>query len=226
LTELRNEQGQTLEEFLSDYDPCQYERPSVTVDMVLITYEGDALLIQRRNHPSIGHWAVPGGFADMNETLDTAAKRELWEETGLEHIALTPLGMYGEPTRDPRLRIFTCAFLARSHRAELHYHAGDDAADAKLFAIHIGQPVRKPVPPRAERKHLITLPATATGAPLSADCSEYEIRLTCDGIELGVRCGIDDNGTSILLGGIEGLGSLAGDHGLILFDALRTCGMI
>lgn len=208
------------------YDPGRYERPSVTVDVVLITYEGEMLLIQRKNHPSIGHWAVPGGFADMAESLDTAAKRELQEETGLKHIALTPLGMYGEPTRDPRMRIFTCAFMARAHRAELQYHAGDDAADAQLFSISVSSSARKPIPPRTERKYAITLPATATGTPLSPYCNEYEIRLHRADIVLGVRCGIDDNGTSVLLGDIDGLGSIAGDHGLILFDALRACGMI
>jgi 8-oxo-dGTP diphosphatase len=93
---MRNKDGLTEKEFLERYDPSKFERPSVTVDMLIFTVlSKDAednrrlpdkdlyvLMIKRRDHPCIGRWALPGGFVNMNENLDEAAQRELKEETG------------------------------------------------------------------------------------------------------------------------------------------------
>ena len=97
--ELKNEDGLTEKEFLAQYRPGNYERPSVTVDMLIFAVDPEAededpelLLIRRRNHPCIGQWAMPGGFVNMDESLEEAAARELEEETGitgrvLRHLA-------------------------------------------------------------------------------------------------------------------------------------------
>ena len=81
-----NEEGKSLEEFLEEYDASLYKNPSSTVDTAVFTYKEDSdrlkiLLIKRRNHPSIGQWAIPGGFVDFNEDIDDTARRELEEET-------------------------------------------------------------------------------------------------------------------------------------------------
>ena len=88
--ELKNEDGLTEKEFLAQYRPGNYERPSVTVDMLIFAVDPEAededpelLLIRRRNHPCIGQWAMPGGFVNMDESLEEAAARELEEETGI-----------------------------------------------------------------------------------------------------------------------------------------------
>ena len=82
----KNEAGQNLEEFLELYDPRKYETPSNTTDAVIFAYEGEScdsidglkvLLVKRSNYPSIGYWALPGGFANMRENLDETARREL-----------------------------------------------------------------------------------------------------------------------------------------------------
>ena len=75
--ELRNAKGQTLQEFLADYDENRYRRPSNTVDMVLMTvHEGQLklLLIRRKDHPFIGQWALPGGFINFDEDMETAVQ--------------------------------------------------------------------------------------------------------------------------------------------------------
>ena len=85
---LVDENGLTEEEFLSQYQPRDYERPSVTVDMLIFAVDKSGenkrlLLIKRKNHPYLGCWALPGGFVEMKESLREAAARELEEETGV-----------------------------------------------------------------------------------------------------------------------------------------------
>lgn len=136
---LLNEKGETLEEFLKNYDPAKYERPSVTVDMAVFTILEEklaVLLIKRKNHPFIGSWALPGGFVNMEEDIDAAARRELMEETGVT-VSLFQLKAYGGVDRDPRTRVITIAYLALAKEGMLLPKADDDAADAKLFTISI-----------------------------------------------------------------------------------------
>ena len=91
MEKLRNADGLTEEEFLAQYKPSDYERPSVTVDMVVLAMSKSLdrlkiLLIKRKNHPYIGQWALPGGFMNPNESGHQAAQRELFEETGIKNV--------------------------------------------------------------------------------------------------------------------------------------------
>lgn len=127
----------------------RYARPSVTVDLAIFTVlEGhlQLLLIERAEEPFAGAWALPGGFVrvgdafeDRGEDLETAARRELVEETGLElHDAwLEQVGAFGHPDRDPRMRIISVAHGALVPPALApRIGAGSDAADARWFAAH------------------------------------------------------------------------------------------
>lgn len=107
-----------------------YPRPSLTVDLVLITTEKSprVLLIQRRDEPFAGFWAFPGGFVEENEPLETAARRELREEAQIEVESLEQLETYGDPGRDPRGWTVSVAFLGRVNARKLKPKAGDDAA--------------------------------------------------------------------------------------------------
>ncbi|WP_308113912.1 NUDIX hydrolase [Kineosporia corallincola] len=102
-------------ESLEDYDPAKYPPIAVTVDIVLLTIRDDslaALLIRRGGEPFKGCYALPGGFVQPDETLAAAAARELEEETGARGMHLEQLGTYGDPGRDPRMRVVSVAYLA------------------------------------------------------------------------------------------------------------------
>jgi 8-oxo-dGTP diphosphatase len=138
-----NQQGQDLESFLANYDPTKYQNPSNTVDTLVFTYKEEngeikichLLLIQRGNHPSIGWWALPGGFVEYREDLDQAAKRELKEETGIDQVDVMQLKTYGAYDRDPRTRIITTAYVALVPEGSVRATAADDAADSGWFTI-------------------------------------------------------------------------------------------
>ncbi|MDW8100201.1 MAG: NUDIX domain-containing protein [Anaerolineae bacterium] len=95
------------------------------------------LLIRRRHWPYEGHWALPGGFIEITETLEQAARRELAEETGLVEIPLEPIQPFDAPNRDPRQRVITMAFLAVlcEQEANAALRAGDDASDIRWWPM-------------------------------------------------------------------------------------------
>lgn len=126
-----DENGLTEEEFIKQYDASKFERPSVTVDIIIFN-KSRVLLIKRKRHPSLGKLAFPGGFLDPNEDVYTAAYRELREETGLRAVRLRQLGVQSAPNRDPRTRIVTVPFLC-DIADESELCAGDDAASANWY---------------------------------------------------------------------------------------------
>lgn len=139
----RDSTGKDLQAFLEEYDPAKYLNPCNTVDTLVFTYKVEngkkqihrLLLIKRGNHPSIGWWALPGGFVDYRENLDEAALRELQEETGIQDIEVEQLKTYGAYDRDPRARIITTAYVTLVPEGVLRAEAGDDAKDAGWFCI-------------------------------------------------------------------------------------------
>lgn len=100
--------------------------PLLTVDCVVLDAEGRVLLIRRGRPPFEGAYAFPGGFVDVGETVENAARRELMEETGVKAGKLTLVGVYSAPSRDPRGHTASVAFLTRVRSGKAK--AGDDAA--------------------------------------------------------------------------------------------------
>lgn len=116
----------------------KYPHPSVTADCVVFGYEGKKLhilLIERRNNPYKGHWALPGGFMEMDETIEECASRELAEETGINGIRLEQFHIFSEVDRDPRERVLSVAFLALVRKADYNVTGRDDAARAEWFSM-------------------------------------------------------------------------------------------
>ena len=137
-----NEAGEDLQTFLEAYDPKQYDNPCSTVDIAVVTCSGQPerfqiLMIRRKNHPSIGMWALPGGFVEMREDLETAAARELEEETSVTGVPLVQVKTYGAVERDPRTRIISVLYLALLRREQIPASAGDDAADALWYDVRL-----------------------------------------------------------------------------------------
>ena len=115
------------------------ERPAVTVDVVVLTVRDrrlEVLLVKRRHWPFEGMWAIPGGFVEPDESLEEAAMRELAEETGARDVYLEQLYTFGDPQRDPRMRVITVVYYALIRPDQLRIRAGDDASEARLFRAY------------------------------------------------------------------------------------------
>ena len=113
----------------------EYPRPAVTTDVAIFTPDmSEVLLIRRGNEPYKGHWALPGGFMDMDETLYQCATRELKEETDIEADCLWEIGAFSTVDRDPRGRTITVAYYGFADKA-IDIRALDDAAEIAWHKI-------------------------------------------------------------------------------------------
>jgi 8-oxo-dGTP diphosphatase len=125
--------GKKAKQFTYDYP-----RPALTVDIVVATREASprVLLIQRKNEPFAGSWALPGGFVDEGERLGDAARRELREETGIDAEDMEQLYTSGNPGRDPRGWTVSVVYLIQTDPARLKPQAADDAAAVGWYPLN------------------------------------------------------------------------------------------
>jgi 8-oxo-dGTP diphosphatase len=115
-----------------------YPRMMLTVDAVVFRRNGaqlEVLLIQRKYDPFAGMWALPGGFVDMDETVEESIVRELEEETGLKLNTLQQLHTFSAIGRDPRGRTASVTFYGKVDLNVSEVIGGDDANDAKWFDV-------------------------------------------------------------------------------------------
>jgi 8-oxo-dGTP diphosphatase len=116
-----------------------YPRPAVTADIIVLKKSNNqqfVLLIERKHPPFKGMWALPGGFLEMDETLEQTALRELQEETGITGIALNQFHTFSKVNRDPRHRTITTVFIGFADEKTESPEAGDDAAKAQWFDLN------------------------------------------------------------------------------------------
>lgn len=117
----------------------KYSKPSVSVDCVVFGLDEaqklKILLIKRGVEPYKESWALPGGFVRIEESIETAAIRELQEETGIEQVFLEQLYTFGEVKRDPRDRVITIAYYALINICEYTLQAQTDAMNVNWFAV-------------------------------------------------------------------------------------------
>ena len=134
----------TEQEFLADYDPKVFDRPSASVDSVIYTvFEDDlhVLLIKRANHPFQNVWSLVGGFVDLenDKKLEDTAKRKLKEKTGVKTPYLEQFGTIGGKDRDPRGWSISTVYFALIPSDTIKLEAGDGATDIKWSKVIDGK---------------------------------------------------------------------------------------
>ncbi len=222
-TNEKNAAGESLEEFLEHYDPYKYQTPSCTTDAVIFLVPKhldqelkgmQVLLVKRSNHPSIGFWALPGGFINMKEDLDDTARRELFEETNVEGLVMEQIGTYGDYDRDPRTRVITTAYMAVLQGEERSVCAGDDAADAVWCDLELKEVPKKTT---QERKDAVVSE--------EAECvSEFSLRVRNQERGLDTTALIEHRKKGTLVReesfSVKEPGMIAVDHAAIIVHAL------
>lgn len=120
------------------YDPAAFERPSVTVDVVIFSLVGDdlqVLLVKRKLSPFADMWALPGSFVRIDESLEEAAVRALAQKTGVNDVYTEQLYTFGAPERDPRTRVITVAYFALVPYDAITHEPGADTAETAWFSM-------------------------------------------------------------------------------------------
>lgn len=130
------------EEFLKDYNPDEFKKLSLTTDILVLSVSStdstnyrktdeksmSVLLVKRDNYPFKDMWCLPGGFVGYDEDLDEAPKRILKRETNLDNIYLEQLYTFGNPNRDPRMRIVSTSYMSLIDKNMLTEHLNKDAS--------------------------------------------------------------------------------------------------
>ena len=140
---------QNEEEFLKEYNLGDYERPSVTNDVIIFTTDDkkednsrkvpkkglQVLLIKRDDYPQKGKWAIPGGFVSMDESLEEGAIRKLKDETGIDNVYMEQLYSFGEVNRDPRTRVISVGNVALISKDNINFNNENTVKETKWFWI-------------------------------------------------------------------------------------------
>lgn len=133
---------QSEEEFLKAYNPNEFERLSLTTDILVFSVsDGEkenyrklkekrfsVLLVKRNNYPYKDKWNIPGGFVGINETIDDATKRVLAKETNLHNIYMEQLYTFSDINRDPRMRVISTAYMALVDKNQLEDKLSENAS--------------------------------------------------------------------------------------------------
>ena len=141
--------NQNEEEFLKEYNPGDYKRPSVTNDVIIFTTDDkkednsrkvpkkglQVLLIKRDDYPQKGKWAIPGGFVNMDESLEEGAIRKLKDETGIDNVYMEQLYSFGEVNRDPRTRVISVGNVALISKDNINFNNENTVKETKWFWI-------------------------------------------------------------------------------------------
>jgi 8-oxo-dGTP diphosphatase len=125
--------------FLEQYNPSEFDRPSVTVDIAILTVKNkqlEVVTVKRNEHPFLGYAALPGGFVGILESLDSAAARVLKSKANLENVYLEQLFTFGNPNRDPRMRIISVAYYALVPNVQLENIQTQNVGSVQLAFDH------------------------------------------------------------------------------------------
>ena len=109
-----------------------YKNPSLTTDVFIFDDEFNFILIKRRNDPYKDYWALPGGFVEYGESVETAAIREAKEETDIDVELIDLVNVYSKPDRDPRGHTVSVVYTSKGNMDIKK--AGSDAKDISIFS--------------------------------------------------------------------------------------------
>ena len=112
---------------------AKYKIPSITTDIFIFDDNFNFILIKRKNDPYKDCWALPGGFVEYGESVESAAVREAKEETSIDVELKDLVNVYSKPDRDPRGHTITIAFTAKGNFSD--GKADDDASDIAIFSL-------------------------------------------------------------------------------------------
>lgn len=141
-------QNQELE-YLQNYNPDRFERPSVAVDTVIFSVDADlsnqnyrklekqkltVLLVKRGSHPFWGYWSLPGGFVRPDETLAQTAQRVIGSKARMSNLYIEQLYTFSELGRDPRMRVISCAYMALIDRSAFVF---EETESLKWFELEV-----------------------------------------------------------------------------------------
>ena len=110
----------------------KYKIPSLTTDIFIFDDDFNFILIKRKNDPYKDCWALPGGFVDYGESVETAAIREAKEETNIDIELKGLVNVYSDPDRDPRGHTVTVAYIAKGNMSDMK--AESDAKEIAVFS--------------------------------------------------------------------------------------------
>ena len=148
---MKNSLGQTEEEFLKNYNPNDFERPSVTVDDLFLTINEipstdirklnekkiQVLLLKRTQHPCINTWALPGVFVNPSETLEESSIRALEEKTEFRDVYLEQLFTFGDINRDKRTRVISVAYMGLVAKDTVTIKKTEGLEETKWFDLEL-----------------------------------------------------------------------------------------
>ena len=152
MSSLRDINSYTEEEFLKKYDPNEFEKMSLSVDVVVFSIDTEKqienyrkldeekltiLLVKRNENPFIKKWSLPGGFVGIKETLDDTVKRVLANKLHMENIYLEQLYTFSEIDRDPRMRIVSASYLSLIDRSKYEIRTSDAISEYAWFEIEL-----------------------------------------------------------------------------------------
>jgi ADP-ribose pyrophosphatase YjhB (NUDIX family) len=159
------------EEFLKGYDVNEFKRPSVTNDIIIFTTDDkvednlrkvpkkgvQVILVKRNDYPYKDKWALPGGFVDIDESLEESAKRKLKEKTGIDNVYTEQLYTFGEVHRDKRTRVISVGNMALVEKSSIKFEEAEDQKKSEWFWIEKKLISSKRYEEYIENKHLLAL---------------------------------------------------------------------
>jgi 8-oxo-dGTP diphosphatase len=159
------------DEFLRNYDVNDFKRPSVTNDIIIFTTddkeEGNlrkvpkkgvqVILVKRNDYPYKDKWALPGGFVDINESLEEGAKRKLKEKTGIDNVYTEQLYTFGDVHRDKRTRVISVGNMALVEKSSIRFQEEDSLKKSEWFWIDKTLISTKKLEQYIENRHLLSL---------------------------------------------------------------------